>query len=386
LETRCCQNCVYAGPLDVPCCGLTALVCANRAQCPGRLKVVDCDGECRNFRAKRRVPARAKPPGTPEATARAKAKAVPRPAEPPEGDICYIPLTKDQFAIIDASDYERVSQYRWYASFNGAKFYACTYGGGKRISMHRLLMNTPKGMVVDHINGNPLNNRRCNMRNCTQAQNGRNRGPNPGSECPGVRFCEATGLWRACVRKDGKEGNAGWFADKDEAIRARDRKAVELFGEFAWLHDPPGRACTAESEMGATRENGANGNRRTGLELHDERCRGLCPFDRGSAQETDIGTTCSRSWRGLSLVTKLGSLVTAVVCAAALARRRMPLRFPFDLAQGLLGAALEMVQERDAALETTTMRLRRASNEHEPRVRILMRRTPSVARGPPCGL
>ena len=213
---------MYAGSLDVPCCGLTALVCANWAQCPGRLKVVEGDGECRNFRAKRRVPARPRPPEGPKPSVGTKAKVVSRPPEPPAEDICYIPLTQGQVAMIDAADYERVSRHRWHASFKGDRFYATTYCGGKKISMHRFLMDTPKGMVVDHINGNPLDNRRCNMRNCTKAQNQYNRRPNPGTECPGVRFCEATGLWYACVWKDGKENNAGWFADQEEAIRQAD--------------------------------------------------------------------------------------------------------------------------------------------------------------------
>ena len=95
------------------------------------------------------------------------------------------------------------------------------------------------------------------MRNCTRRQNGCNRPPNANSECPGVRFCEVRGKWCACVCKEGKQNNAGWFADRAEAIQARDRKAVELFGEYAWLYraeapNPPTLPCERAGTTGGT--------------------------------------------------------------------------------------------------------------------------------------
>lgn len=92
-----------------------------------------------------------------------------------------ISLTKNQKAIVDDVDYPEVSKYKWYATWNTPvkNYYAerDTYIDGKRIKikMHRFIMNTPKGLCVDHINHNTLDNRRSNLRNVTYSQNSINR-------------------------------------------------------------------------------------------------------------------------------------------------------------------------------------------------------------------
>jgi hypothetical protein len=151
---------VYAGPLEVPCCGVTALVCANWPQCSGRLKVVDCSGCCRNFQVRPQGRIQPKPSELPKPAAGAETPTVARPPQPPDGKVCYIPLTQGKCTMIDAADYERVSQHKWHVTRHGDKFYACRKQNGKKCFMHRFLMDTPEGMVVDHINGNSLNNRR----------------------------------------------------------------------------------------------------------------------------------------------------------------------------------------------------------------------------------
>lgn len=86
-------------------------------------------------------------------------------------------LSKNQVCIVDDADFEFLSEYSWYANWQGNKFYATTglYDPDTQkttqLRMHTLLMQPPAGMVVDHINGNSLDNRRENLRVCTQSEN-----------------------------------------------------------------------------------------------------------------------------------------------------------------------------------------------------------------------
>ena len=115
----------------------------------------------------------------------------------------------------------------------------------KERSLHTLIMNTPKGMVVDHINGNPLDNRKCNLRICTNAENSRNNTLWKTSSIglKGVQSAKANGSaqpYRARIKYNYKEIQLGTFVTKEEAGIAYDKKALELFGEFASLNYPDG--------------------------------------------------------------------------------------------------------------------------------------------------
>ncbi len=109
--------------------------------------------------------------------------------------------------------------------------------------MHRLIMNAPAGLVVDHIDGNSLNNRKTNLRICTQAQNIHNSRPrrNRSSKYKGVFWNKVNKKWSVSIRKGDKRIYLGGFDDEIEAALAYDRKAEELFGEFAYLNMPKGR-------------------------------------------------------------------------------------------------------------------------------------------------
>lgn len=149
-------------------------------------------------------------------------------------------------ALIDAADSELVNQYSWFQSRDyktGRTIYAVTQvqrnGQRRHIQMHRIITGAKPGEIVDHINGNGLDNRRCNLRICTHAENQRNQAKTRGSSrFKGVSWHKAAGKWSASIRCDGKSRHIGLFAIEEHAAAAYDRKAIELFGEFARLNYP----------------------------------------------------------------------------------------------------------------------------------------------------
>lgn len=138
--------------------------------------------------------------------------------------------------LVDASDYERISERRWYPVYRGHLTYAES-SNPDQILLHRFIMGDPSG-TVDHINGNTRDNRRSNLRVCTQQENSRNRriGKNNNSGFKGVSWKADIGKWRARIMVDRKEISLGAFDDKVSAARAYDNAAIEFFGEFARLN------------------------------------------------------------------------------------------------------------------------------------------------------
>lgn len=154
-----------------------------------------------------------------------------------------IPLTQNLVAIVDAADYDAVTAAgRWAAHRNGRGIYAVRNvdkpGGGKTLlRLHAFLTGWP---LVDHINGNGLDNRRSNLREATKAQNGQNSGLSTRNKSgfKGVRLIARTGRWIAEIRPNRKTIYLGTFATPDDAARAYDAAAVEHYGEFARLNFP----------------------------------------------------------------------------------------------------------------------------------------------------
>lgn len=154
-----------------------------------------------------------------------------------------IELTRGFVALVDDEDFEKVSAYSWYAK--PTKNYPnLTYaersdwinGRKTRMKMHRLIMGAPAGVVVDHINGNCLDNRRSNLRLCRQKMNigARRNNKNNTSGYRGVNL--HSGGYGYAARVGGKY--IGHFKDIVEAARARDEAAIEIYGEFAVLNFP----------------------------------------------------------------------------------------------------------------------------------------------------
>lgn len=151
-----------------------------------------------------------------------------------------IKLTQGKYAIVDDEDFERLNYYNWSLGKTGntKKEYAKISIKRKTIKMHRLIMNTPQGMDTDHINGNGLDNRKSNLRICTQSQNEANKGlqKNNTSGFKGVQWNKQYKKWSAKINKNKKSFYVGYFTDKKEAAKAYNTKAKELFGEFARLN------------------------------------------------------------------------------------------------------------------------------------------------------
>ena len=96
--------------------------------------------------------------------------------------------------------------------------------------MHRIIMNAPKGMFVDHINHNCLDNRKSNLRIVTPRQNSMNRKPK--SKHHGVTWHRQIHKWRVQISVDGKKTGLGCYADIDDAIEARKRAEIKYYGEY----------------------------------------------------------------------------------------------------------------------------------------------------------
>lgn len=145
-----------------------------------------------------------------------------------------IPLTQGKFALIDEEDFLLVGHLRWHVS-NG---YA--YNRMGRIAMHRLVMGAAPEQIVDHINGNTLDNRRCNLRFATRSTNAANGQRNKGgsSKFKGVHFYKRDSRWTAQIKKDYKRIHLGYFDNEEDAARAYDEAAVALFGEYALVNFP----------------------------------------------------------------------------------------------------------------------------------------------------
>jgi hypothetical protein len=156
-----------------------------------------------------------------------------------------IPLTKGHFALIDDEDCERVSQYKWSFDNNG---YAVRKAGGrknpKKIMLHRFIMDAPAGFDVDHIDGDPLNNTRANLRVCNRSQNNANRISLPGStsQYKGVSWNSKRQYWQVYQTAYGIRRWWGHFESELDAAMVYDDAAYEAFGDFARLNFPERRA------------------------------------------------------------------------------------------------------------------------------------------------
>ena len=156
-----------------------------------------------------------------------------------------IKLTQDQFALVDDEDFVELNKFKWCVLYapSTKSFYAVrTVMKNKQIKqirmhrMHREIMNPPDGYVVDHINHDTLDNRRCNLRVCTSSQNAMNaRVPkNSTSGVTGVGWNKDKTKWVARIAIDGCRVLLGYFSNKQDAINARKEAEEKYYGEYSF--------------------------------------------------------------------------------------------------------------------------------------------------------
>jgi hypothetical protein len=155
-----------------------------------------------------------------------------------------IPLTRGMVALVDDEDFEAVSRHRWHAVLKrgGRTWYAMTNvrkedGRRTTIEMQAVVLGKdPGGRQIDHKNGNGLDNQRGNLRYATMSEQRRNSAARMNNKTgfKGVTLSyRPTGLYAAQLSTKEQRFTIGYFKTPEEAARAYDRKAREVYGEFA---------------------------------------------------------------------------------------------------------------------------------------------------------
>lgn len=157
-----------------------------------------------------------------------------------------LPLSRNLTAVIDNEDSD-LSEFKWHSHSDGYRFYAVrnrhTESRRTTQQLHRVILerilnrSLAKGEFVDHINGNGLDNRRCNLRLANNAENCRNkrRDTRNSSGYKGVGFSKSSHKWRARIMVNNKSIWLGLFNTPEEAHKAYCEAAIHYFGDFARL-------------------------------------------------------------------------------------------------------------------------------------------------------
>jgi hypothetical protein len=151
-----------------------------------------------------------------------------------------IQLTQGQVAIVDDDMYDYLNQWKWYANKLKGKYYAVRnlrlnkkYAGA--LLMHRVIMNPIKGLVVDHVNGLTLDNRKENLRICTQADNMKNQklSTNNKTGFRGVSWHKNKKVFESRIHSNNIRYHLGIYNNSIDAARAYNEAAIKYHGEFA---------------------------------------------------------------------------------------------------------------------------------------------------------
>lgn len=139
-------------------------------------------------------------------------------------------------ALVDDEDYEWLNQFNWHAHAMGNRVYAERQVEGEKRKVGQFMHWDIMGhKMIDHIFGNGLDNQRANLRPCNKSQNmmNSNKVIHKTSKYKGVYWHKEHNKWVAHISDNGKQKTLGDFMDEIEAAKAYDKKAVEMFGEFA---------------------------------------------------------------------------------------------------------------------------------------------------------
>ena len=156
-----------------------------------------------------------------------------------------IKLTQNKVALVDDADFEWLNKFRWSAHKDNNTFYAVRHTPRdknykqKTIKMHRLILGLlyRDRKLVDHRDGNGLNNQRDNLRICTHSENAQNKISRYGtSRFKGVCWHKKDKKWQASIVFQGRTTYLGQFDSEVQAAKIYDKKAIELFGKFAHLN------------------------------------------------------------------------------------------------------------------------------------------------------
>jgi hypothetical protein len=144
------------------------------------------------------------------------------------GDIVARPL-------IDLEDVNRVLVHRWHLTSNG---YIASRIDGRIITLQRFILNIEGKREGDHINRDILDNRKSNLRPCSDSQNKMNRPMQHDNKTgyKGVSYCNYYKKWRATINKNRKQISVGYFKNPLDAALAYNEAAKRLHGEFAYLN------------------------------------------------------------------------------------------------------------------------------------------------------
>lgn len=155
-------------------------------------------------------------------------------------EVAEIKLPGEYKTIVDKEDYEVLNNYKWKFSGDGMRRWASKNGKQFGILMHRVIMNCPDGKEIDHINRDPLDNRKINLRITNRQGNCWNTGPmlNKTSKYKGVHWNTKRKRWIAKIYKNKKSYQIGVYRDEIFAAGKYDERAKELFVEFAYLNFP----------------------------------------------------------------------------------------------------------------------------------------------------
>ncbi len=150
-----------------------------------------------------------------------------------------IPLTQGKFAIVDDEDFERVNQFKWHAIWDRFNWYACTYkqelnGEKKQTRMHQFLI--PGRGLLDHRNGNGLDNQKHNLRPATNAQNLRSRKKSLGTSSRFKGVCRVKNKWLSKICFQYHDFFLGYYDREEDAAISYNHAALAFFGEFARLN------------------------------------------------------------------------------------------------------------------------------------------------------
>lgn len=142
-------------------------------------------------------------------------------------------LLSGEVTLVDDEDYESVMRHSWIARKGYAICQQSYQDARANVLLHRYIMRAMPGDIIDHINFNTLDNRKENLRFVDKSLNNFHRHPSKNNKSghKNVHWYQASGKWRVAIKRHGVLHVVGYFSNLEEAVKARDARALELYGE-----------------------------------------------------------------------------------------------------------------------------------------------------------